>query len=467
MSSHGPSVAREEALLDQLQRREALLVEPAVVGAEQRTLEPAVGDLLDVVGAVLAAQHVPARAAHDLVHHRRQLRRRLMDQHAGGEHEVERVVRERQLARRAPAARRRPGTFARSTSSACSLTSIPATFSGPSSSASQRRLPPRLQPISSAEANSQALDEARPERPPTFTGGRVAVDVVVAEVPRPQRFEACGVAIFPSSRRHWPTVPRRMTDDPPPALLHALRLSVGGGGRRDLRRRRRLLRLPRQRRQAAHRLGRPPRGARRDPRGVPLARRLQLRLPDPGLRRQGLALPDLRDRAGVRAAPAARDLSRQQLPARRPAQPREPAQALRLRPRLLLAQRGGAQEAQPPVLPHDGRHELARPLRDLHVSRAGRGREADPADHLGRARLHRPRRHALAQRPRRDDGQVPARARPARLRLARHGRGDRGPDAAGRAVGPVSRATRSWPTSACAASTSATTSTGRPTRRRT
>ena len=92
-------------------------------------------------------------------------------------------------------------------------------------------------------------------------------------------------------------------------------------------------------------------------------------------------------------------------------------------------------------------------------------REEDPADHLGRARLHRPRGHVLAQRPRRDDRQVPARARPARLRLARHGRGDRGPDARRTCCGRATRATRSWPRSACAASTSATTSTGRPTPR--
>ena len=45
--------------------------------------------------------------------------------------------------------------------------------------------------------------------------------------------------------------------DPAPALLHALRLSVGGGRGRDVRRRGRLHRLPRQRPEAAYRLGRP------------------------------------------------------------------------------------------------------------------------------------------------------------------------------------------------------------------
>ena len=136
-----------------------------------------------------------------------------------------------------------------------------------------------------------------------------------------------------------------------------------------------------------------------------------------------------------------------------------------VRPHLLQPQRRGAQEAQPAVLPDDGRHELARPLRDLHLPGADRGPAPDPADHLGRARLHRPGRHVLAQRPRRDDRQVPARARAARLRLARHGRGDRGPRRRRTCCGRATRATRSWPTSACAASTSATTSTGRPTPR--
>ncbi len=36
-------------------------------------------------------------------------------------------------------------------------------------------------------------------------------------------------------------------------------------------------------------------------------------------------------------------------------------------------QRRGAEEDQPPVLPDDGRHELARPLRHLHLPGPGRG----------------------------------------------------------------------------------------------
>ena len=65
----------------------------------------------------------------------------------------------------------------------------------------------------------------------------------------------------------------------------------------------------------------------------------------------------------------------------------------------------------------------------------------------------------------RDDGQVPARARPARLRLARHDRGERGPRPRRICCGRGTRPTRRSPTSACAASTSATTSTGRRTPR--
>ena len=233
-----------------------------------------------------------------------------------------------------------PGMFSRRTSSACSLMSIPATFSAPSSSASQRTLPPRLQPTSSAEPNrSRSSSPAQNGRRPS-PAARVAVDVVVAEVAGPQRLEAGCVAIvllhWSASRRA--TVPRPMSEIPlqhyctrcvyPSAAAAAAIFDDDG----------RLLRLPRQRRQADASTG--PTGARSC--GEILeeyrsTRRLQLRLPDPRLGRQGLALPDLRDHAGVRAPPAAGDLSRQQLPAGRPAQPAQPARALRLRPRLLLA----------------------------------------------------------------------------------------------------------------------------------
>ena len=65
----------------------------------------------------------------------------------------------------------------------------------------------------------------------------------------------------------------------------------------------------------------------------------------------------------------------------------------------------------------------------------------------------------------RDDRQVPPGARPARLRLARHDRGDRGARPRRTCSGRATRPTRSWRTSGCAASTWATTSTGRPTPR--
>ena len=159
-SSQGPSSRERKPSSTQLQLREALLVEAPVVGAEQRALLPAVGDLLDVVGAVLAAQDVLAGAAHDLVHHRRQLRRRLMDQHAGREHEVERAVLERQLARlRHPHVDAR-GCSSRRTSSACSLTSMPATFSGPEQLGEPARVAAQVAPDLERRARNRSAPPA-------------------------------------------------------------------------------------------------------------------------------------------------------------------------------------------------------------------------------------------------------------------------------------------------------------------
>ena len=91
---------------------------------------------------------------------------------------------------------------ARSTSSACSLTSMPATFSGPEQLGEPARVAAQVAADLERRGESEALDELVPERPPALSRGRVAIDVVVAEVPRPQRLEARGVAIVPSTRWH-------------------------------------------------------------------------------------------------------------------------------------------------------------------------------------------------------------------------------------------------------------------------
>ena len=72
----------------------------------------------------------------------------------------------------------------------------------------------------------------------------------------------------------------------------------------------------------------------------------------------------------LRPQAAARHLSRQQLPAGGRAQPLPDARGLRLRPHHRPAERRRADEDEPAVLPDDGRHELARPLRDLHRTRS-------------------------------------------------------------------------------------------------
>ena len=142
-------------------------------------------------------------------------------------------------------------------------------------------------------------------------GSSARHDANIAAVTTPPQLRYCTRCVFPSSAA---TPPRCSTTK----ALH---------------------RLPRQRAEAARSTGRSrARSCARSSTSTAPGP-VELRLHHPCLGRQGLALPDVRDHAGVRAAAAARHVSRQQLPARRPAQPAQPARALRLRPHLLQPER--------------------------------------------------------------------------------------------------------------------------------
>ena len=196
---------------------------------EQRALLAAVRHFLEVVGAVLAAQHVAARAADDLVHHARELVRRLVDQHAGREHEIERgiVERERAGARLA----RVDVRDARAQDLQRALVDV---HSGDVAGAEQLGQPLDVRADVAADlqrgADLDLLQPRLPERPPALARGAVAHDVVVAELARPQRFEArCVVCVLGHDlvailcAYRWRRYHCR-DDDPTPALLHALRV---------------------------------------------------------------------------------------------------------------------------------------------------------------------------------------------------------------------------------------------------
>src|SRR5262245_8240677 len=93
-------VLAEEPGCELFELGEQLQVKGAEVALEQRTGLAAIWNFGWLGRRILAAQHVAARAAHDLGHHERQRLRRLMNQDTHREREVEEPVAKWQTARR-------------------------------------------------------------------------------------------------------------------------------------------------------------------------------------------------------------------------------------------------------------------------------------------------------------------------------------------------------------------------------
>ena len=143
------------------------------------------------------------------------------------------------------------------------------------------------------------------------------------------------------------------------------------------------------------------RGAQGDPRALPLAGRLELRLRDPGLGRQGLHLPGDAG-PGARVPPAHRDLVGLLVHRHRPPEHREHA-AARRRPHPVHAESEGLPRDLLRGLPPRRRRLLALPRRHLQLSRPGRGELPVPLSDLRReppARVRRAGEHAPRTRDR-------------------------------------------------------------------